>query len=147
MDINKKVLNEVSKGAQMGMDAIKFVSDKVSDSRFQRVLNVEYLKYKEIFNRVGIDCFGNINYDLTDDPQETNIMNKAMTWYGIQMNTMTDKSNSNISELLLQGTNMGIIEGRRLLNNNPSVDKNVRQILDDFVVMQEDSVETLKKYL
>ena len=135
MDINKKVLNEVSKGAKMGMDAIKFVSDKVSDSRFQRVLNVEYLKYKEIFNRVG-----NIyhNYDLTDDPQETNIMNKAMTWYGIQMNTMTDKSNSNISELLLQGTNMGIIEGRRLLNNNPSVDKNVRQILDDFVVMQED---------
>ena len=95
MDINKKVLNEVSKGAKMGMDAIKFVSDKVSDSRFQRVLNVEYLKYKEIFNRVG-----NIyhNYDLTDDPQETNIMNKAMTWYGIQMNTMTDKSNSNISE-------------------------------------------------
>ena len=137
MDINKKVLNEVSKGAKMGMDAIKFVSDKVSDSRFQRVLNVEYLKYKEIFH----------NYDLTDDPQETNIMNKAMTWYGIQMNTMTDKSNSNISELLLQGTNMGIIEGRRLLNNNPSVDKNVRQILDDFVVMQEDSVETLKKYL
>ena len=49
MDINKKVLNEVSKGAKMGMDAIKFVSDKVSDSRFQRVLNVEYLKYKEIF--------------------------------------------------------------------------------------------------
>ena len=87
MDINKKVLNEVSKGAKMGMDAIKFVSDKVSDSRFQRVLNVEYLKYKEIFNRVG-----NIyhNYDLTDDPQETNIMNKAMTWYGIQMNTMTE---------------------------------------------------------
>ena len=53
----------------MGMDAIKFVSDKVSDSRFQRVLNVEYLKYKEIFNRVG-----NIyhNYDLTDDHQDQN---------------------------------------------------------------------------
>ena len=66
MDINKKVLNEVSKGAKMGMDAIRFVSDKVSDSRFQNVLNVEYGKYKEIFNRVG-----NIyhNYDLTDDPQ------------------------------------------------------------------------------
>ena len=145
MDINKKVLNEVSKGAKMGMDAIKFVSDKVSDSRFQKVLNVEYLKYKEIFNRVG-----NIyhNYDLTDDPQETNIMNKAMTWYGIQMNTMTDKSNSNISELLLQGTNMGIIEGRRLLNRNQeNIATDVKNILNDFVVMQEDSVETLKKYL
>ena len=145
MDINKKVLNEVSKGAKMGMDAIKFVSDKVSDSRFQRVLNVEYLKYKEIFNRVG-----NIyhNYDLTDDPQETNIMNKAMTWYGIQMNTITDKSNSKISELLMQGTNMGIIEGRRLLNQNQeNIATDVKNILNDFVVMQEDSVETLKKYL
>ena len=128
----------------MGMDAIKFVSDKVSDSRFQRVLNVEYLKYKEIFNRVG-----NIyhNYDLTDDPQETNIMNKAMTWYGIQMKTMADDSTSKLSELLMQGTNMGIIEGRRLLNQNQNAEKVVKSILNDFVVMQEDSVETLKKYL
>ena len=143
MDINKKVLNEVSKGAKMGMDAIKFVSDKVSDSRFQRVLNVEYLKYKEIFNRVG-----NIyhNYDLTDDPQETNIMNKAMTWYGIQMNTMTDKSNSNISELLLQGTNMGIIEGRKIINNK-NLDKKVNDVANEFVNLQESFVEKLKEYL
>lgn len=144
MDINKKVLNEVSKGSKMGMDAIKFVSDKVSDSRFQNVLSVEYGKYKNIFERVD-QIYP--NYDKIDDPQETSTMNKMMTWYGVQMKTMTDKSNSKISELLLQGTNMGIIEGRRLLNNNPSVDNEVKQILNDFVTMQEDSVETLKKYL
>ena len=62
---------------------------------------------------------------------------------------MTDQSNEKISELLIQGTNMGIIEGVRLQNQNKDEDltKNVRQILDDFVAMQEDSVETLKKYL
>lgn len=144
MDINKKVLNEVSKGAKMGMDAVQFVSDKVSDDRFQKVLNVEYGKYKNIFERVDKIY---PNYDKTDDPEETSTMNKIMTWYGIQMKTMSDKSNSKLSELLLQGTNMGIIEGRRLLNNNPSMDTDVKQILNDFVVMQEDSVETLKKYL
>jgi hypothetical protein len=75
-------------------------------------------------------------------------MNKMMTWYGIQMNTITDKSNSKISELLMQGTNMGIIEGRRLLNQNQeNIATDVKNILNDFVVMQEDSVETLKKYL
>ena len=144
MDINKKVLNEVSKGSKMGMDAIKYVSDKVTDNKFQNVLDVEYNNYKEIFNRVGTIY---PNYDKTDDPQETSTMNKFMTWNGIQMKTITNQSNSKISELLLQGTNIGIIEGRRLLNNNPSIDKDVRQILNDFVVMQEDSVETLKKYL
>ena len=70
-----------------------------------------------------------------------------MTWWGVQMKAMNDKSNSNLSELLLNGTNMGIIEGRRLLNQNPDINKDVRTLLDDFVKMQEDSVETLKCYL
>ncbi len=144
MDLNTKVLDEISKGTTMGMDAIHFVSDKVGNTRFQGVLDVEYGKYKDIQNRVE-DLYP--KYNKTKEPQETNPMNKAMTWYGIQMKTMTDQSNSKISELLMQGTNMGIIEGRRLLNNNPSVDKEVKQILNDFITMQEDSVETLKKYL
>lgn len=143
-DINVKVLDEVNKGATMGMDAIHFVSEKVGDERFKKVLDVEYNKYKEITTRVN-DIYS--QYNTEKEPHETNAMNKMMAWYGINMRTMTDQSNSKISELLMQGTNMGIIEGRRLLNNNPSVDNEVKQILNDFVVMQEDSVETLKKYL
>ena len=143
-DINVKVLDEVNKGATMGMDAIHFVSDKVGDDTFKKVLDVEYGKYQEITNRVN-DIYS--QYNAQKEPHETNAMNKMMIWYGINMKTMNDQSNSKISELLMQGTNMGIIEGRRLLNNNPSVDTEVKQILNDFVVMQEDSVETLKKYL
>ena len=67
-------------------------------------------------------------------------MNKMMTWYGIQMNTMTDDSTSKLSELIMQGTNMGIIEGRRLLNQNCNIGPDVKNILNDFVVMQEDSI-------
>ena len=78
---------------------------------------------------------------------KSNAMNKMMTWYGIQMKTMTDDTTSKLSELLMQGTNMGIIEGRRLLNQNNNIENDVENILNDFVVMQEDSVETLKKYL
>ena len=70
-----------------------------------------------------------------------------MTWYGIQMRTITDDTTSKLSELLMQGTNMGIIEGRRLLNQNNNIAPDVKNILNEFVVMQEDSIETLKKYL
>lgn len=142
-DINVKVLDEVNKGTTMGMDAIHYVSDKVGDERFKKVLDVEYGKYQKIANRVS-DIYTQY---AQKEPRETNVMNKMMTWYGINMKTMNDQSNSKISELLMQGTNMGIIEGRRLINNNPSIDPEVKQILNDFVVMQEDSVETLKKYL
>ena len=141
---NLNVLDEVNKGATMGMDAINFVLDKVEDSSFRKVLDGEYNKYRDISNRVN-DVYS--NYNTEKEPHETNAMTKMMTWYGVQMKTMNDYSNYKLSELLIQGTNMGIIEGRKLLNNNENLPKEIDTILNDFVVMQEDSVETLKKYL
>ena len=140
---NLNILDEVNKGATMGMNAISYVSEKVVDNDFKEVLNTEYNKYKDISNRVN-NLYDNYS---NKEPHETNAMNKMMTWYGIQMKTMTDDSTSKLSELLMQGTNMGIIEGRRLLNQNQNIESDVKNILNDFVVMQEDSVETLKKYL
>ena len=142
---NLNILDEVNKGATMGMDAISYVSDKVSNdnNEFKNVLDTEFSKYEKISQRVN-----ELYSHYTDkEPHETNAMNKMMTWYGIQMKTMTDDTTSKLSELLMQGTNMGIIEGRRLLNQNSNIDSDVKNILNDFVVMQEDSVETLKKYL
>lgn len=142
---NLNILDEVNKGATMGMDAISYVSKKISDnnSEFSNVLETEYNKYRKISQRVN-DLYYNYS---SKEPHETNAMNKLMTWYGIQMNTIVDDTTSKLSELLMQGTNMGIIEGRRLLNQNADADKDVKNILNDFVVMQEDSIETLKKYL
>lgn len=140
---NLNILDEVNKGATMGMDAISYVSEKVVDNDFKNVLDTEYNKYKDISNRVN-NLYDNYS---NKEPHETNAINKMMTWYGIQMKTMTDDSTSKLSDLLIQGTNMGIIEGRRLLNQNQNIEPDVKNILNDFVVMQEDSVETLKKYL
>ncbi len=141
---NLNILDEINKGATMGIDAISLVSEKVSDNEFKNVLNTEYDKYKEISRRVN-NLYN--NYTTEKEPHETNAMNKMMTWYGIQMKTITDDTTSKLSELLMQGTNMGIIEGRRLINKNDNAAPDVKNILNDFVVMQEDSVETLKKYL
>ena len=140
---NLNILDEVNKGATMGMDAISYVSEKAKDGDFKQVLDVEYNKYQNISDRVN-KLYSNYSYK---DPHETNAMNKMMTWYGIQMKTITDDTTSKLSELLMQGTNMGIIEGRRLLNQNNNIAPDVESILNDFVTMQEDSVETLKKYL
>lgn len=140
---NLNILDEINKGATMGMDAISYVSEKAMDGDFRQVLTTEYNKYDKISKRVN-----SIYAQYTDkEPHETTPINKAMTWYGIQMRTITDDTTSKLSELLMQGTNMGIIEGRRLMNQNSDIAPDVENILNDFVVMQEDSIETLKKYL
>ena len=140
-DLN--VLDELNKGATMGMDAIEFVVKKVGDEDFKKTLELEYNKYKDISRRVN-----NLyeNYEDEKEPHETNAMNKMMAWYGINMKTMTDQSNSKISELLMQGTNMGIIEGRRLLNQRDT-DPEVQEIVEEYVDMQEHAVEKLKQFL
>lgn len=137
------ILDEINKGATMGMDAISFIKDKVGDKEFRQVLNIEYNKYQEISQRVN-NIYNNYS---SKEPHEPNKMEKAMTWYGVQMQTLKDKSNSNISELLLKGTNMGIIEGRRLLNQHQNISPQIHNLLNEFVSMQENSAQTLKKYL
>ncbi|MDD4706568.1 MAG: hypothetical protein PHS24_05120, partial [Bacilli bacterium] len=73
-------------------------------------------------------------------------LTKVMTSYMSNMKTINDNSDSKIVEILLQGTNMGIIEGRRILNNK-KLDKKVINLLNDFINQQEIIVEELKKYL
>ena len=43
---NLNVLDEINKGATMGMDAISFISQKVEDNQFKNILKTEYNKYK-----------------------------------------------------------------------------------------------------
>ena len=141
---NLNVLDEVNKGATMGMDAISIISEKTHDADLKQTLKVEYNKYQKISERVN-ELYA--QYTTEKKPHETSKMQKMMTWYGVQMRTITDDTPSKLSELLMQGTNMGIKEGRRLINNNNRIDDNIKNILHDFVTMQEDSVETLKRFL
>lgn len=137
------VLDEVNKGATMGMDAIDFIKNKIEDNNFKQVINKEYNKYQNISQRVD-NIYNNYS---KKKPHEPNTMEKMMTWYGVQMKTITDHTPSKISELLLKGTNMGIIEGRRLLNHNHHISPEIHTLLNDFVSMQESSAQILKEYL
>lgn len=136
------VLDELNKGACMGMDAIHFVLDKVEDKSLKEELNNQYKEYKKIVNKIS-----KIYPEYSNkEPHETNAMTKAMTWYGIEMKTMFNEGTSKIAEILLQGTNMGIIEGRKLLNNK-DVNDDVHKIMQEYVDMQESAVEKLKQFL
>jgi len=136
------VLDELNKGACMGRDAIHFILDKVKDEELKTELNNQYKKYKEISDRIT-ELYPDYS---NDEPHETSTMNKVMTWYGIEMKTLMDHSTSKIAELLLQGTNMGIIEGRRLLNHKHT-NEEINSLVQEYVDMQENAVEQLKNFL
>jgi len=136
------VLDELNKGSCMGVDAIDFILDKVEDEDFKKVLCDQKDEYEKMTDKIG-----KLYEEYSEDePHETTGMNKAMTWMNVEMRTITDHTTSKLAELMLQGTNMGIIEGRRLLNNK-SGDEKIDSLVEEYVNMQEKFVEILKKYL
>ena len=136
------VLDELSKGACMGRDAIHFIMDKVEDEKLKKELDRQYREYKEISEEIN-----KIYPEYSEDePHKTSAMNKMMTWYGIEMKTFMDSSTSKIAELLMQGTNMGIIEGRRLLNDKDT-NEEINKLVEKYVEVQETAVEKLKPFL
>lgn len=142
MDRPEYILNEINKGIKMGMDSISTISEKVIDTNLKDDLQFEYNEYNEILNEVNTEL---AKYDKL--PEEVNPAQKMMGWIDVQISTLNDNSDSKIAEMLVKGTNMGIINGVKLLNNNPDTDQNIKNILNEFIKFQENNVEKLKKYL
>ena len=136
------ILNEINKGIKMGMDSISSIAEKVTDDQLKDDLQSEYNQYNTILNDVNAEL-GKYEEFL----KELNPAQKMMGWFDIQMSTLTDDSDSKIAEMLIKGTNMGIIEGVKLLNNNPETTPEIKNILTNFIQFQENNVERLKKYL
>lgn len=136
------ILKEINKDAKMGMDSITMVNEKVQDEKFKELLNEQHNEYQNIFDRTQ-ELLVQENEDFKDVPS----MQKAMAWTGIQMNTMNDKSNSKLSELLIQGNDMGVIKGTKLLNESSFTTPEIENLLSDFVRLQEKNIDDLKKFL
>lgn len=142
MENNKYVLNELNQGLKMGMDSISSISDKIGDKKFKNELIFQYNQYHEILDRVNIELD-----KYTDTPKKLNPIKKAMSWMDIEISTIKNKSNSNLANMMIRGTTMGVINGIKLSNENPDINMDVKNILNEFIVHQQNSIEQLKTYL
>lgn len=139
---NLELLNKIHKGLVMGMESISVITPKVGDRNFRDDLNYQYNEYGKVLDKIDAKF-----EEAGIKPEDTNLGEKMMGWTSIQMNTMADKSNNRISELLIKGNTMGILQGREILNQNPNLDKNTKSIINEFIQLQENNIEKLKTYL
>lgn len=136
------ILNEIHKGVTMGMSSLEEVAKKTQDSNFKDELTTQFTTYQTTLTKVN-DEFANMG-ELPDDAP---LNQKVMGWTGIQMNTMKDTSNSKLSEILIQGYDMGVIKGFKLLNQSPEATQSVKDVLNGFIRLQENNINRLKKFL
>lgn len=142
MDTNLSVLDEINKGCSMGLEAVDMVLKKVEEHDFRDLLIHFHDDYIELSDSI-IDLY----HEYTDEEiHKVNTAEKLMAWYGIMKDTILDDSVSKLAELLINGTVMGVIEGRKILNHK-KMDKKVHSFCEKFIKMQEKYIEKLKVYL
>lgn len=142
MDDNINVLNEIHEGLLTNLNSISNISRNVSDNDFRKILTSQYNEYSTFLNKVNFEFS-----KLGQNPKDIPIASRIMNYMNNKINTMSDTSTSNISKILIRGTSMNILSGKKLLKENQNLSFEVKNLLEDFISKQENEVETLKEWL
>ncbi len=142
-DSNLDAINEVYKNASVALLSISNVIPEIVDTELKKEILEEYDGYEKIL--------GEVTKYMTEkgyEAKEVGTMKKFMMKSGIKMNTMVDDSESNIAQIMIKGTVMGITELCELINNSETVtDKKIIEYAEELKKLEESYEERLKKFL
>lgn len=136
------IYNEVYKNTQMGINALSDMLPQTKNEDLKSHLtstNEEYQKY----NKKVLDILEKENLK----PKELGAFNKFIANTNIKINTLIDNSSSHISEMLISGTTMGIIDLEKALNENEDADNLSVDIAQSLIQIEQKSIDEMKKYL
>ena len=101
---NLEMLEEIFKGAKMGMNATKLVMDKTKDTDLKNKLTGQYGSFSKTAQKAEEMLISNNKI-----PEESGMMEKAMLWSSVQLNSMLDTDASHIAEMVINGSTMSIV--------------------------------------
>ncbi|HHW30594.1 MAG TPA: hypothetical protein GXX20_02800 [Clostridiaceae bacterium] len=142
MNENTELLNYIYQNSQMGVHTIGQLIDITEDEEFKKHLESQYKEYKEIhdaarelLNKHGYDEKGIGTFD------------KIKTYLMINMQTLTDKSTSHIAEMLIIGSNMGVINAVKNIKKYQNAEPDIINLMKRLLEFEENNIQQLKEFL
>ncbi len=134
------ILNEIYLGARAGTYGIDNIVESTEPDLKELIL-----KQNKLYEQITSECQ---EYAKTNNLKlkDINMFMKAGSFMQSKMETMCDSSNSNLSELMFNGTNMGILNITKLINSGIN-DPKLLEIAQKFLRHMEDFVNSIKKFL
>lgn len=137
-----ELLAGIYKLAKTGMQASKAVIEKAEDSQLREELSTQYINYFKTANEA--------ESLLTKEgvtPNDNSPVTKAVMWGSIQLHTLGNVSTSHISEIMINGTTMGIIDLTKHLSECKNADETSKNMAKNFIHKEECYVDELKQFL
>ncbi len=138
----EEFLNKIYENAHMASEAIDMLLPKVENENLSNELNEEKAEY-------GKFCDGCIKLleESSKKPKPQNPLSKLGLWSGIQLNTLTDRSDDKIAEIMIQGNDMGVVDITRLLNEYDNLEEKYKNLAESLVSFEEESTQIMKDFL
>ena len=141
-EYKQKALNDAYKNAHIALQSISDLLPSVDNQELKSELQDEYEGYEKYIGELSTFMAEN---NLT--PKDVNIFKKAMLWSSIKVKTLFNDSKNNIAEMMLKGTDMGIIELQAMLNESQNLEEDVKGLIQKLLHLEEEYQQRLKKFL
>ena len=142
MNQDLSLLQKIVEGARSGADACSQLADRCEDDAMCRELRTQRDDYESaardaeaLLEKQGVR------------PRPKGAMARAGMWFGMQVNTMMDRSASHIADICIQGATMGVIALTRDRNDLPDASPEAQDMAANLITAQQDAIERLKKHL
>ena len=142
LDYNVKAINDVYKNAHIALQSIQDLLPEVEDNELKKELEEQYDGYDKIISEISTYMAEN---DI--EPKDVNVFKKAMLWSSIKMKTLFNNSKNQVSEMMINGTVMGINELTAMKNESKNLKPEIEEILTKLLKLEEEYEQRLKKYL
>ncbi len=138
----KCVLNGFYKNAAVGKDAIFCVLEHTEDPALRKELCTQLEYYENQQQKIRQQMKASYLY-----PQEQGTLAKLCSCASIRMRCLGNTDSSRIAKLMVEGTNMGLIQLSQLLNRCTDISAPIRQQGKEMVQQEEAYRNRLKPYL
>ena len=137
-----QLLQDVVRNARTGLDAVVQLEKRAEGPQMKEELRSEARQYEAVA-RDGEAALR----DAGGEPEPSGAMAKAGMWMGIEMNTLTDRTDAHIAEMAIEGANMGVIEMTKSLNSYSGAEGSARGLAESFVTCQNQIIDRQKGFL
>lgn len=138
----KKLLEAIYKNTRMATLAIDNIFNKFENKSLLSLIKKQNKKYEEITHKCE-----KVAKEMEIELGDVNAMAKMMSSTSINMKTFVDNSTSHIAEMMIEGTNMGIIDVIKKAGEYESAHPDVLKIARDLQCAEEEFVDSLKTFL
>lgn len=142
MKQDAELLNFVYQNAQMGVETIHQILKAVEHEGLKKQLQRQMEEY-EAFQKEAAGMLEQNGYD----EKGIRSFEKIRTYLMVNFQTMTDRTTSHIAEMMMIGSNMGVIQAVKNLKKYDNVDKNVKDLMERLRKKEEQNLEKLKEFL